>query len=108
MKRKLTLSLVVVISVASIIGVGLHVIAQSTPPCLPSYVPKLQAGIGAQAPCPSSISNIGSAISNASLFMDYRCDLHLSDTMQQRLAQLEQATWPGQSNGEARLTRTQM
>jgi hypothetical protein len=98
-----------VATLAVAIVVGLKVRGQSSPPCSSAFVPMLQNGIGAQAPCPASLSSIAPNVSNLSLFIQYRCGFVISPSTQQRLAQLEQESWPGQNNGgEVRLTRQQV
>lgn len=53
------------------VGIVRKVIGQNPPPCLPSFVPMLQAGIAAQAPPPTTVQNITPAIASAAFFFQY-------------------------------------
>jgi hypothetical protein len=108
MRAKALSYLGVAILATIVLGLVLRATGQSYPPCSQSFATQLQAGIASQAPCPSPSQQIGPAISNAAFFMQYRSNLALSGTVQQRLAQLEQETWPGNCNGVCQLTRQQM
>jgi hypothetical protein len=108
-KKRTTTFAVVVVILAIAIAVALRVKGQSSPPCNSAFAAMLQNGIAAQAPCPTNLSNISPNVSSLSSFVQYRCGFTISSATQQRLAQLEQESWPGQSNaGEVRLTRQQV
>jgi hypothetical protein len=108
MKRKLFF-LAVLALVGLVVGTTIkRAIGQSPPPCTAEFVPRLQAGVGTQAPPPSSSGTIAPAIASAAFFMQYRSGISLSSSVQQRLAQLEQQTLPGNCNGVCKLTRQEV
>jgi len=113
MTKRLSLKLfavgLVVATVAIVVIVkSKRVHGQNPPPCTSDWVTKLQHGIDSEAPCPTSLSNISSSVSNLSLFTQYRCGFSLSNTVQQRIAQLEQEAWPGNCTGVCQLTRLEI
>jgi hypothetical protein len=108
MKRKLTFFAALVLLGLVMGGLIRRGIGQSPPPCTAEFVPRLQTGIGLQAPPPSSIGTITPAIANAAFFMQYRSGVSLSSSVQQLLAQLEEQSMPGNCNGVCKLTRQEV
>jgi hypothetical protein len=108
MKRKLFFLAALAIVGLVVGSIVKRVIGQSPPPCTAEFVPRVQAGVGSQAPPPSSIGTITPAIANAAFFMQYRSGISLSSSLQARLIQLEEQTWPGNCNGVCKLTRQEV
>jgi hypothetical protein len=105
MKRKVLIFIGITIASVAVAGIVKKGISQSNPPCTAEFVTRLQAGVGTEAPPPTTVGNISPAIASCAYYMQYRCNLNLSSTVQQRLAQLEQESWPGNCNGPCQLTR---
>ncbi|MEW6208985.1 MAG: hypothetical protein AB1631_11505 [Acidobacteriota bacterium] len=106
---KLLLNVAVLVGLVALIAIRMNSTTQSQ-----SYAPNLaavlQSGIGAEAPCPTSSSNLALRINNAKEFIQYRSGVVLTQETIDRLSSLEQATLPGWCNMPScpRLTRQQV
>lgn len=106
---KLPLNIAVLVGLVALIVIRMNSTTQSQ-----SYArdlaPMLQSGIGAQAPCPTSSSNLASRINNARNFIFSRSGMGVTQEVADRLFLLEQETLPGGCNAPncPRLTRQQV
>src|SRR2546423_12111929 len=100
--RIITAAIFALVLVAAI-TVVVRTRGQSSPPCAPSLVPRLQHGLGTEVPCPANYTAVISAVDNAAWCVQYRAGLVLSNAVKQHLVNLEQSTIPGSSGGETRL-----
>ncbi len=106
---KLLLNVAVLVGLVALIVIKMNSTTQSQS-YPPNLAPMLQSGIGAQAPCPTSSSNLASRINNARNFIFYRSGMGVTQEVADRLFLLEQETLPGGCNAPncPRLTRQQV
>lgn len=104
MRTKITTAAIFAVVIAGAITLVVRTRGQSSPPCAPSMVARLQQGLGTEVRCPASYSLVSSAVDNAAWCLQYRAGIVLSNGVKQQLINLEQST----INGEGRLTRTEV
>lgn len=95
MKHKLTLGSILAVAIVAAIAVFTRVAVRSAPPYPADFVAAVQAGIASQAPCPTSSASVPQAVENAASFIAYRSGVTLSDSIKQKLVQLDQSALSG-------------
>ncbi|MBI3654714.1 MAG: hypothetical protein HY231_27085 [Acidobacteria bacterium] len=106
---KVVLTMSMVIGLVVLLAMKWNRTAKGEPYSLQT-VQFLQAGIGAQAPCPTSSSNYQVRINGALYFMQCRSGVTASQAVVDKLSVLEYQTLPGSCNSSncSRLTRAQV
>ena len=107
MKHKLVLGSILAVLIIAGVAVFTRVAVRSAPPYPADFSAAVQSGIASQAPCPSSYGAVPQAVENAASFITYRSAVTLSESIKQKLVQLDQSAMSGPPNPSG-LTKQQV
>ena len=102
MKRRILLGFFLAIIMIAGVAVFTKMQVRSASAYAPNFAADLQAGIASQAPCPTSSASVPQAVENAASFLAYRSGVTLSDSIKQKLVQLDQSALSGSLGGLSR------